>query len=105
MRSGGKMKILNVLALIFTIGAASACWASHPFQVEDMQKFARLSDPQLSPDGKWVAFAVQKSNVEKNKSYTNLWLTSADGGESRQITFAEKGMNSRPRWSPDSKNI
>lgn len=92
----------RLCALLFILCFAFSAWAAHPFQVEDMQKFSRLGDPQISPDGKWVAFVVQKSNVEKNKSFTNLWLMPSAGGEARQLTFAEKGTNSRPRWSPDS---
>lgn len=92
-------------AVLFVICFGCSAWAAHPFQVEDMQKFSRLGDPQISPDGKWIAFVVQKSNVEKNKSFTNLWIMPATGGEARQLTFAEKGTNVRPRWSPDSRRI
>jgi dipeptidyl aminopeptidase/acylaminoacyl peptidase len=35
----------------------------------------------------------------------NLWLVPVGGGEPRQLTFAEKGSNERPRWAPDSKSI
>lgn len=76
-----------------------------PFTVEDMQKTLRAGEAQLSPDGKWIAFSVGKSDVSKNKMVRNLWIVSSTGGDSRPLTFADKGSNTRPRWSPDSKSL
>jgi dipeptidyl aminopeptidase/acylaminoacyl peptidase len=84
---------------------SSLGWAAEPFRVETMQKLLRLSDAQLSPDGNWVAFAVARTDLVKNKMVRNLWLVPATGGEARALTFADKGSNERPRWSPDSKVI
>ncbi|HET6266543.1 MAG TPA: S9 family peptidase, partial [Acidobacteriota bacterium] len=97
------MKILVTLGFVLSI--CSSALAAHPFQVEDMQKISRIADPQLSPDGKWVAFMVQKSDVAQNKAVQNLWIMSSTGGDPHQLTFAEKGTNSRPRWSPDSTSL
>ncbi len=76
-----------------------------PFQVEDLQKLLRAGDAQLSPDGKWVAFTVARSEVATNKMVRNLWIVPAAGGEARPLTFAERGSNERPRWSPNSQSI
>jgi dipeptidyl aminopeptidase/acylaminoacyl peptidase len=84
---------------------ASPVWAAGPLTVEDMHKLSRLGDAQLSPDGKWVAFTVTRSEVTKNKMVTNLWVISASGGTPQQLTFVETGSNSQPRWSPDSRQL
>jgi dipeptidyl aminopeptidase/acylaminoacyl peptidase len=64
------------------------------------------SSAAWSPDGKWIAFLsdrpAQISGSPADK--TQLYLMSADGGESRQLTKAEKGVN-RFEWSQDSKKI
>ena len=88
------------LALLFLSPNALA---ARPFQVEDMQKLARLGDARISPDGTTVAFTVTRSDVAKNRSVTNIWVVAAQGGEPRQMTFADQGANADVRWSPDSR--
>ena len=63
----------------------------------------RLSGPQISPDGKWIAYEVGTPNLEANRVVRDIWLVSAEGGEARQITRG--GSDTRPRWSPDGKRI
>ena len=71
-----------------------------------MAKYRPVSDVQVSPDGKRVAFVVRETVMESDKSEyrTQIWLASTDGKESRQVTFADQA-SSRPRWSPDGKWI
>ena len=95
------MKTLVVAVLAMLVGAPAL--AAHPMQVEDMQKLARLGNARISPDGRWVVYTVTMSDVPKNRSVTNLWIISATGGETRQLTFADRGANTSPRWSPDSR--
>jgi dipeptidyl aminopeptidase/acylaminoacyl peptidase len=85
--------------------AAVPASAAHPFQVEDMQRLSRLGSTRISPDGRWVAFTVTKSDVTKNRSVTNLWIVAAAGGDARQLTFGDHGSNNSPRWSPDSQYL
>jgi dipeptidyl aminopeptidase/acylaminoacyl peptidase len=76
-----------------------------PFDVNAMLSLKRLSDPQISPDGKWVAFTVQTVDVDANKKPTQIWTVPLEGaGAPQQITH-DGDANSRPRWSPDSKRI
>ncbi len=76
-----------------------------PFDADALLSLKRLSDPQISPDGKWVAFSVQTVDVAANKKPVQIWVVPLEGGgAARQITFAGES-NSRPRWSPDSARI
>ena len=43
------------------------------FTVEEMLKLRRVSDPQLSPDGRFVAYVVTDVSLEKNKRVGHLW--------------------------------
>ena len=74
-----------------------------PFTFDAMTQVKRVSDPQLSPDGRLVAFTVSVVEMEKNGSNRQIWIVPASGGSPRQITT--EGQNSRPRWSPDSRRL
>jgi dipeptidyl aminopeptidase/acylaminoacyl peptidase len=70
---------------------------------QDLISMHRLSEPQVSPDGKWIAYAVSTPDLEANKSVRNIWIVSASGGEPKQLTRG--GTDARPRWSPDGKKL
>ena len=74
-----------------------------PMTFQDLAAMHRLSGPQISPDGKWIAYEVGTPNLEANRVVRDIWLVSAEGGEARQITRG--GSDTRPRWSPDGKRI
>jgi dipeptidyl aminopeptidase/acylaminoacyl peptidase len=84
---------------------AAPAWAGHPFTVEDMHRLSRVAGARLSPDDKWVAFTVSRSDLAKNRVVTNLWMVPAAGGAPHPLTFGEKGSNALPRWSPDSSAL
>jgi dipeptidyl aminopeptidase/acylaminoacyl peptidase len=94
-----------LICALALLSCSITAWAAHPFHVEDMQRLSRVGDPRVSPDGKWVAFTVSRSDVEKNKTVTNIWRVAATGGDPQQITFAEQGSNGDLRWSPDSRYL
>jgi dipeptidyl aminopeptidase/acylaminoacyl peptidase len=75
-----------------------------PFDVNALLELKRISDPQISPDGRWVAFTVQTIDVAANKKPQQIYVVPLEGGPPRQITHDGQN-NSRPRWSPDSKRI
>jgi len=62
------------------------------------------TDPQWSPDGRWIAFASNRTgNADANRR-RDLWLVTPDGSECRRLTFGDLGVNG-PRWSPDSRHL
>lgn len=75
------------------------------FTPEVMMKMGRLSGSTLSPDGKSVAYTVTYYSVAENKSYSALWVASADGsGQPIQLTDYQ-GKASSPQWSTDGSKI
>lgn len=74
------------------------------FDPQALMQVQRISDPQLSPDGKTIAFVVQRIDLENNRRQTHIFSVPLGLGEPRQIT-QEGENNERPRWSSDSKQI
>src|SRR5689334_20352029 len=63
-----------------------------------------VGDPQLSPDGKLVAYTVTKPSLKENRGTARIWLADVATGTSRQLT-AGPGSDRQPRWSPDGRTL
>ena len=96
--------ILRFGVAFILLAACSAARAKHPIAFEDLARVQRISDPQVSPDGKWIAYVVGVVDLEANKTNHHIWICPVDGGEPRQLTRGE-GSDTRPRWSPDGKSL
>jgi dipeptidyl aminopeptidase/acylaminoacyl peptidase len=70
--------------------------------LDDLARLRHVSDPQLSPDGAWVAYVVSTTDVGEDKNGQDLWMTSWDGKQTLRLTSG-KGKETAPRWSPDGK--
>lgn len=72
---------------------------------EDYFAFEFISDPNISPDGKLVAYVVTKIDKAQNRRNSAIWMTATDGSRPPwQFTTAPHSSNS-PRWSPDGKSV
>ena len=71
---------------------------------EVLLSLGRLSDPQLSPDGKTILFGVSYTSIEENRSVRNLFTIPAEGGEKTQLTMDGKSI-ANARWAPDGKSV
>jgi len=85
-------------------GTAEATGARRTLTVDDYLALSDVDDPQVSPDGKWVAYTVTTQDLEKDESKTRIWMIPTAGGEAVPMTAKEKSV-SRPRWSPDGKYL
>ena len=96
----------TLLGLITILGmTATVATAARPMQVDDLFKFLRVSDAQISPDGFWIAYVVTKVDLDANKSSSNLWLADVAGKTPpKRLTSTDK-KDRHPRWSPDGKRI
>ncbi len=75
-----------------------------PITSKDMYRLQTVSDPQVSPDGKWVTYGLSSVDTTKDKRNADLWMVSWDGKETVQLTSSPDG-ESRARFSPDGKYI
>ena len=92
-------------AWLVCLGCVMAALAQRqPFDVDALLSLKRISDPQISPDGKSVAFTVQTVDLPGNKKPQQIWTVPLTGGMPQQITHDGEN-NQRPRWTPDSRRI
>jgi len=93
-------KILVLPLLLFAL----VTFAQRSITPSDIYKIQSVSDPQVSPDGKWVAYVLSIADSVKDKSNADIWMISWDGKESVKLTTSKEG-ESKPRWTPDGKYL
>lgn len=96
------MKPFIVLSLVVIFALPSI--AQRPVQPSDVYRLKSVSDPQVSPDGKWIAYVVSSPDSAKDKYDSDIWMVSWDGKETIQLTSSPES-ESKPRWSPDGKYL
>ncbi len=77
--------------------------AKHAITFDDMMKLHRIAEPQVSRDGKWVAYTVSTPDMDTNRGVSNIWVVPTAGGAAMQLT--QSGHDSSPVWSPDGKTL
>lgn len=75
-----------------------------PLSAKDVFSIQTAADTRISPDGQWVAYVRNWSDVSTDKRYSNIWLVRSDGSMHRPVT-AGKTRDGSPRWSPDGKRL
>ena len=71
---------------------------------EALLAFGRLSDPQVSPDGKHILYGVSYTSIADNRGVRNLFICNMDGTDNQQLTFSGKSVGNA-RWSSDGKSL
>ena len=82
----------------------TATTAKRKLQPADVYRLQTLGDPQVSPDGNWVAYTLSSVDSVQNKRNTDIWMVSWDGKQNIQLTNSPDA-ESQPRWSPDGKYL
>jgi dipeptidyl aminopeptidase/acylaminoacyl peptidase len=84
----------------------SAATPSAPrgISIDDFFQIRDVAQPEMSPDGQWVAYSVRTRMLKEDKSEQRLWMVSTHGGDAISMT-AEGVSSSHPRWSPDGKYL
>lgn len=74
------------------------------FNAELLFSTKRISDPQISPDGKWVLYSLKTPDIAGNKFYNTIGIVSIDGKENKLLTN-DKSNDYNAIWSPDGLKI
>jgi dipeptidyl aminopeptidase/acylaminoacyl peptidase len=78
--------------------------AKRPIKPADIYRLPSISDPQPSPDGKWISYTLSTIDSLKDNRNSDIWMVNIEGTQDIQLTFSPEG-ESRARWSPDGRYI
>ena len=71
---------------------------------EDLYSMKMITSSEISPNGEYIVYGLQRVDPETEKKYANLWLISTEHGQVRQITFGDQ-VDMDPKWAPDGTAI
>ncbi|WP_263373931.1 dipeptidyl-peptidase 5 [Granulicella aggregans] len=104
---------MRFIALLLLAAASTSVFAQapierrtpkHPMTFEDMMRMKRVSDPQISPSGKWVIFSVVDVDLARNSKTSHLWVVPADGS-AKEVQLTNGAGESEARFSPDATRV
>jgi dipeptidyl aminopeptidase/acylaminoacyl peptidase len=102
----GSIAMRFVFASVFSLLLASSAMAEpRGFTVNDLVNLDRVTDPQASPDGRWVSFQVRETDYEANKGVQSLWLVPSDGSAAPRRLTAKGQSSMSARWSHDGRSL
>src|ERR1044071_23410 len=96
--------IVTLLSLQTAFANGKAVQPPKPFTIDELIKIHRVAGPQISPDGRWIAYTITDTDKAANKRTSQIYLIAVDGGDARQLT-SDKQSASAPRWSPDGRTL
>jgi len=98
--------LLRTVPLFLAVFGAllNAQTAKKAFEISDYYRTAFPGSASLSPDGSKVLFAVQRYDLPKGKSWSEIWMMSSDGSDQKQMTFGQHSDTS-PVFAPDGRRF
>ncbi|MEZ5286994.1 MAG: hypothetical protein R2712_19745 [Vicinamibacterales bacterium] len=98
-----------VVTAVVALAGSGVQAQPRPVTIDDVLDLKAVGSPMVSPDGSRVLFTVRgwedaPGGTDRRESRTHVWLATADGASSRQVTFGARG-ESMPQWSPDGRFI
>src|SRR4051812_2722551 len=101
-RSTAALLLAASSVLLLVSGSSASAQAKRALRSNDLYHLKDVRDPQLSPDGAWVAYTVSTVDSAKEKSDNDVWMTSWDGATTIRVTSSPES-ESGARWSPDGR--
>ena len=97
-----------VAAVLFALAASAALagaqTAKRTLTLDDLAALREVSEPEISPDGAWVAYVVRTTEVDDDRMSSDIWMVRWDGAETVQLTHTGESER-QPRWSPDGRYL
>jgi dipeptidyl aminopeptidase/acylaminoacyl peptidase len=90
-------------SFVFFVVCAAAFAATVP-TIDQSLSMHSVSSPEISPDGRFVAYVVQQANWDENDFTQQIWIAVTASGERYRLTSGKKS-STNPQWSPDSKRL
>ncbi len=90
------------IPLVIATGLSAQTPARRLLTLDDLFRVRSVSDPQISPDGAWVAYAVTTPDTSADRDDSDVWMTSWSGDTTVRLTASPQSEHT-PRWSPDGR--
>ena len=99
------LPILLCLSLPAWAESAADSSETHPFNAQDLVTMARISDPQVPPDGSTVVFGLRTTDLEADRGRTDFWLVPVDGSEEPRRLTTHPASEWNARFAADGESI
>ncbi|HEY7911789.1 MAG TPA: DPP IV N-terminal domain-containing protein, partial [Blastocatellia bacterium] len=94
--------LLSLLLLIgASLGVASANDGRRIPTIDDLLTVKTIGGSLISPDGKWVVYAINETDFKQDAYVMHAWLVNVETGKHFQLTRGDKSVGN-VQWSPDS---
>ncbi|MEA3197215.1 MAG: hypothetical protein QOF32_1267 [Gammaproteobacteria bacterium] len=104
LRLQARLRIGAAALLLFTVPALCAAQGVKPeFKPLDVFDLQWVSDPQISPDGRSIAYVRMSFDIKTDRARGVVWLVGVDGKHARPLSSAS--TSAAPRWSPDGTRL
>ncbi len=94
------MKVVGIVAAGLLLALSGFAASERPMDVEDVLALSSVADPQISPDGRYVAYVVTERDEEENINDSDIWIVATEDGDPIRLTY-HKGSDDSPLWAPD----
>ena len=100
------MRAASVLAAGFALlHVAHAAEPARALTPTDLNRLARISDPQVSPDGRFIVYAQRDADLDANRGRIDLWLVDLDNPARPRRLTQHSANDTHPRWAVDGNSI
>src|SRR5213080_1023883 len=104
-----KNRFASVILFLLAIPTPALAQESRPrtpraITIDDFFQIRDVSQPEISPDGQWIAYAVRTRMLKEDKNEQRLWMISTHGGDAVRLTDTVQGVDDF-EWSPDSTRL
>lgn len=102
------IRTIALLAAATALGtplvAKPAAGPDRYFTGGDLFNLEVATDPQISPDGRTIAYVRKSNDIMTDKARSTIWLVDVASGQQHPLV-AGAGSYSSPRWSPDGTRL
>jgi len=104
-----KNKLSSLILFLLVVPTLAMAQESAPktpraITIDDFFQIRDVSQPEISPDGQWIAYAVRTRMLKEDKNEQRLWMISTHGGDAIPMT-SDAVSSGHARWSPDGKYL
>jgi dipeptidyl aminopeptidase/acylaminoacyl peptidase len=92
------------LACMLLSWSAAGAVPKRALEPGDFDRFLAVDGLACSPDGRWIAYTVEGSDLDADERKTSVWMTDFEGGSDVRLTAAGESA-SNPKFSPDGRYV